>query len=627
MLMQESPQFNKEAEREALLATTSHLNEHFSLGGSVYEPEILQLMRTLPRPIVVDFNGVLFDNEEPLTPNPEASAALARLREMGTVVIATGARDWEGISTLLKTHQLWHDDMVLMCVDNYGYMHEQGGVRVEPETTELARKTFDEYITLAKERGIDYSRADFEWPPAYKRLAPVFQRSFPIPIIDDWAVATNDNPGMNGILVREFIDLTKEGGYEADDEIDLTLTDTAERVWNYYSLLQQQERLPVDSWTTWRVAVTDYIAKGQHNISSQIGKATYYPETNQLVAYTGEGSVGISFSRFRQYDLGGHTQRQLFEDLIVVKGLQRKIWRVMKEETPTLKLERTGNYIPDLPIVGSHNSTRLVTGIDLNMELGLQRENIIGLENFSDDVVTFLYNTNQAFWAEMERANLPPPHDEVLISPEKKIHALIQPKRQLNPRRTGEGDIYFVDVLSVDPNGEPKVQQMVEKVLNATRSGFRRPSQQIEDAEILYRGGVNTYNPVELYRNSDNIRLYMPDLTEGDTRRVIDGRDRLALPAWVQKNRYEIATQLVRNAEAIARCGFYSVADTYFILEPKGEGNSVEIFVGDLGQGLEKKNDWSVRDLTRVNIDIVWLFVNRLELLTWEEWQTALPQQ
>lgn len=184
-----------------LQKATFRINSAFRRGNDAYD--VVDELRMLPRPIAVDFNNVIADSHSRLL-NPEAPAFLRALKEIGNVVIVTAAADWKYIHDFLVKHGLWTDNMVLMTSNTYEILHDS------PTPKQIA--VLAEYTTQLKKRGITLELETLIQSPSAKRIAPLFCKSFDLPIIDDSSIATESNPGMLGITVQYWTDNTAEEG-------------------------------------------------------------------------------------------------------------------------------------------------------------------------------------------------------------------------------------------------------------------------------------------------------------------------------------------------------------------------------------------------------------------------------
>lgn len=181
------------------IETAKRLNEKFRVGGSVWNAETLGEIRSLPRPIAVDFNGVLVNQHRPYMSNPQASAFLQGLIKLGTVLIVTnnGIVCWEEKKKVLEEFGLWHNGMVM--IDGRNRLFD-----ITSEADVQRTKSYQEFLSLRKfPLSADFDPNDLKtnFP---KRLGHLFMEPYDVPIIDDEELNTADNPGMLGIKVQDF---------------------------------------------------------------------------------------------------------------------------------------------------------------------------------------------------------------------------------------------------------------------------------------------------------------------------------------------------------------------------------------------------------------------------------------
>lgn len=192
------------------------LNRWFREGGSAYETDALQEIRKAAFPILVDFNNVLVNNEDPIRINPAAQGFLESLSTIGDVFITTTARNWDAVATWLeKIDPRIFDKAVLLVSRNYypekssielrypgtalyaaitDYLVLVDGCRLhaqariperEPEEVVPSLET-DEFDDLPPEPPQDYRKYALLRAAADKSLAPIFLKPWNIPLIDDY---------------------------------------------------------------------------------------------------------------------------------------------------------------------------------------------------------------------------------------------------------------------------------------------------------------------------------------------------------------------------------------------------------------------------------------------------------
>lgn len=212
------------------LQRAASLNDAFRSGLPAYDADVLSAIRSLHRPIVVDFNGILADSSEPLIVNPQAMDFLSRIRKVGDVVIVTTSSGWDGIQSFLDQNGLWTDDLILMVKENWRFTQEYAGEDEEDNEYDVTYLR-DEFVEYRKKIGRPVDAEGFDRNNALgaKHVAPIFNKPFDIPIIDDWNGATQDNPGMFGVLVKEF------GSHGIEVYEEDVLSNSAKTVEEYYA--------------------------------------------------------------------------------------------------------------------------------------------------------------------------------------------------------------------------------------------------------------------------------------------------------------------------------------------------------------------------------------------------------
>ena len=197
------------------LKTAGSLNDYFRGGGSVWEDDSLRLIRNLPRPIVIGFNGVLVNTRRPWVANPEARGAIEKLIKSGSVfVVTTASGDWDLRRQALEDFGLWHPSMVLLTRENL------------TSRIDARKAAISDYLSFSNQELTKAEQTSMMvWE---KHLAAVFKKPYLIPIIDDDAFNTSNNPGMLGIQVKTF------GGGNLSAEPLPSLQDAAEMARKHY---------------------------------------------------------------------------------------------------------------------------------------------------------------------------------------------------------------------------------------------------------------------------------------------------------------------------------------------------------------------------------------------------------
>ncbi|HSX39990.1 MAG TPA: hypothetical protein VLF68_00045 [Candidatus Saccharimonadales bacterium] len=204
MTSPDRPQFGANQPKEGETTLADKLNGLFEQGVSAYSPDAQALLREIEHPIVIDLNGVLIsdqnNDEGEKYPHPQAFNTLQKLSALGTVFLCTiSARPWDEQKDRFGEWGLWNKDIVLMTPPNWQPPHF--GFREKRE-----HPIITSYIEQMQQQGRDYQADDFLNPGinTFKRIAPLFGRSFDVPIIDDASGNTITNPGMKGFLVTPF---------------------------------------------------------------------------------------------------------------------------------------------------------------------------------------------------------------------------------------------------------------------------------------------------------------------------------------------------------------------------------------------------------------------------------------
>lgn len=199
------------------------LNKAFKEGGFVYDPKILEMIRRADFPIMVDFNNVLASNNKPDVVNPKAKKFLEDLSIIGEVFVVTTARSWERVWKILVDNGL-EKNIVLMVTSNYAKSDSE----LSDAQIKNKNSIIDSYIEKIRALGsaeefgiadnednirfwkkykiypVEGRRLCFSGAPANKRLSPIFDKAFKIPMIDDSYMAVKENPGVAGILAPCF---------------------------------------------------------------------------------------------------------------------------------------------------------------------------------------------------------------------------------------------------------------------------------------------------------------------------------------------------------------------------------------------------------------------------------------
>ncbi len=209
------------------------LNAAFARGESVWTPPLLSIMSVVKNPIVVDFNGVLVNNSEPLVPNPKARSALEALRTVGTIAVVTVAGSHRAIRQELEADDLWYPEMILMTREVYTLVGNNGE---DISTIDLAREREKEFKLRGGNGSVQEKQKILSRMDVAKRIAPIFMSALEVPILDDTVIATYDNPGMLGIYLETFDGAAHDasGDKSATTVRGVCLQKAVEMVMNHY---------------------------------------------------------------------------------------------------------------------------------------------------------------------------------------------------------------------------------------------------------------------------------------------------------------------------------------------------------------------------------------------------------
>ncbi len=197
------------------------LNSEFSEGKSaLYQHELLS---KIPKPILVDFNCVLANNEFPIVGSPYAEDFLNELENIGNIVIVTAASGWDIVKEILESVNAWNNKRILMTQDTWQFAFGYGRY-------DHADRLRDKFIAQRHDPKI--TAESFTNRLYSKKVAPLFMKDYDVPLIDDMWENTHDNPGIFGIQVKPYEPLVHYG-YDGS-----TLHKALESVRNYYQRLK-----------------------------------------------------------------------------------------------------------------------------------------------------------------------------------------------------------------------------------------------------------------------------------------------------------------------------------------------------------------------------------------------------
>ncbi len=144
-------------------------------------------LQSIDKPILVDFNNVLVNDDYELEPNPYAKEFITELEKVGQVIVITKAENWDFVNKKLVEFGLWTNKMVLITKENF-YIDNLDRSRYE-----ISQEDF----VLLEQRVKNTA-------PEHKRVGETFGKDFDIPLIDDNVMATNNNPGIYGIHIEPW---------------------------------------------------------------------------------------------------------------------------------------------------------------------------------------------------------------------------------------------------------------------------------------------------------------------------------------------------------------------------------------------------------------------------------------
>lgn len=205
-------QITKESTKvEELRDIISKINLACSQGETV--EHLADLFRQIPVPICVDWNNVIANNESLLRLNPGAVKLLAELKKLGTVIIVTTASDYEVLVDFFKVHNIFSEDMIFLAKPNYKPLATYFQIDSEGDYEKIRQLRLEFLQTHPGFQESDLYGSSFE-----KKLGPLFNKPWDVPIIDDARKATMGNPGMFGVHVMPWT----EQGY---DQMEKRLSD------------------------------------------------------------------------------------------------------------------------------------------------------------------------------------------------------------------------------------------------------------------------------------------------------------------------------------------------------------------------------------------------------------------
>lgn len=225
----------KERQSDPLKVAADKLNRRFQENTPAYC--VLEDIRLFPRPILVDFNNVISNNSDPLRLNPESPNFLNVLRQIGNIFIVTSASGWKNVQGFMVESRIWHPDMVLMTSPIWEF------ITMDDKGNNAGETLRQDFLKRAKSLGWDCEKRDLYRPSGYKCVAPIFDKPWELPFIDNDGAVTNSNPGILGIRVKEWI--SDEDDFSEDykewlneeNESKKSLREAADLVRDYYAKL------------------------------------------------------------------------------------------------------------------------------------------------------------------------------------------------------------------------------------------------------------------------------------------------------------------------------------------------------------------------------------------------------
>lgn len=218
--------FQRRDREPSLEKTAAYINGRFRKGQPAHR--LKEEIRKFPQPIIVDFNGVLVDNLDPLEVNPLAASFIQELKDLGTIFLMTTAQDWDSVHSFLTGNSLWYPGMILMTQPNWSFLTDR-----EPGSKE-GQQMRDQFVSTSSGLGQPTTNEYLLAPPAYKRVAPLFNKPWLVPLIDDSLIATKGNPGILGISVEEW--RPKFAGFNTEHyEGSNLLSAAVQQVRNHYA--------------------------------------------------------------------------------------------------------------------------------------------------------------------------------------------------------------------------------------------------------------------------------------------------------------------------------------------------------------------------------------------------------
>lgn len=198
-------------------------------GACFWREDITSAIRQFPNPILIDLDGTLVEQGNGDNVNPQAQEALQRAEGIGSVFIITS-----GFTSIdnLKRSGLAGDRTVLITRQNYPSPSKD----LPPYALEQVRQ----YCAMREEQAVYFGENFIDLDnPAKKRLAPLFMKPYPVPLIDNSVYPIYLNPGIYGIAARNWPYSQAERSYQFLPEYPISfqsILDAALAVEDFYDL-------------------------------------------------------------------------------------------------------------------------------------------------------------------------------------------------------------------------------------------------------------------------------------------------------------------------------------------------------------------------------------------------------
>lgn len=200
------------------------LNCSFERGGFAFD--YLDYIRELPYPIIMDVEGTLISHRslKGSAVKPEAQDALRTLASAGSIFFVSKCRYRDWLNRELMQHGLFQTGAVLMAEENWVINSSGKQTSAYPEIEKFARR-----LGMLTETALLYYMVQ------NKRLAPLFMRTYDVPLIDDDNHVTRENLGLRVYRVDHLIyDPEKQKPLVESNKGVISLTEAAADIERYY---------------------------------------------------------------------------------------------------------------------------------------------------------------------------------------------------------------------------------------------------------------------------------------------------------------------------------------------------------------------------------------------------------